>query len=379
MLIERQHSITANLVAFCRHLRQEGFVIGPAEEQLALSALHLVEAVDSAATFQLALQTSLCKNVAQQHAFSDLYNNYWRELDKAVDSKQKDVEEEIKQQKQSGTAPGIEALKSWLYGNKSEEEKEVASYSAAMAIGGQQALAFDEKELKRVFVLVKKLVNKLANRRSRRYTSSHLPANLDLYRTMRKNIGRHEELIELAYRQKKVNQLRLVLFCDLSKSMELYSRFLLQFMYAFQQSFPLVSAYGFSTRLHPISVALSEREADKALQKVLNAIPDWGSGTRIGESLKTFNETDAHRQLNNRTIVIILSDGWDTGEPEVIAQQMRYIHRRALQVLWLNPLAGNPTWQPEVQGMLAALPYIDQLLPFHDLLSLEKLVKEIKV
>jgi len=360
-------------------LRQHGFTIGPAEEEVALSALHLVEAVGSAATFQLALQTTLCRNAAQQAIFKKLYNNYWRELDRAVDSKYKEEPEEKPLSKQGGTAPSIEELKSWLYGNKTEEKKEVANYSAAMAIGGQQALAFDEQELKRVFVLVKRLVYKLANRRSRRYTYSHLPVQLDLHATMRKNIGHYDELIHLAYRQKKVNQLRLVLFCDLSKSMELYSRFLLQFMYAFQQSFPSVAAYGFSTRLHPISMALSEREADKALQQLFKTIPDWGSGTRIGDSLKTFNETYSHRQLNNRTIVIMLSDGWDTGEPSVIAQQMRFIHRRALQVLWLNPLAGNPVWQPEVQGMLAAMPYIDQLLPFHDLLSLEKLVREIKL
>ena len=377
-MVQRQTTLSANVVAFCRFLRNEGFTIGPSEEQDALLALHILEAFHSPEDLELCLQTALCRSPLQLEKFPELYRRYWKELERAVDSKIKEEpEEQTKNSRQQ--APSIHALKSWLYGNRQEDETATAGYSPGETLGGQGIPALEDQDLKEVFKLVKKLAEKIANRRSRRYRKSHRKDQIDISRTLRKNVTRYGEMLELVYRHKKKDQISVVLLCDMSRSMELYSRFLIQFMFAFQQQFAKVSTFVFSTSLHQVSTELSASSLNASMDKIINKVNNWSGGTKIGASLAQFNQGYGHRLLHGKSLVIILSDGWDTGEAQLIEESMRHIHRRALQVVWLNPLAGHPDWQPEVQGMLAALPYIDALLPFHNLESLKQLVKKIKV
>jgi len=235
-MILRQTNLSANIVAFCRYLRSHSFSIGPQEEKDALLAMDILKAVEDPETLELCLQSTLCRSPQQLKAFPGLYEKYWKELDKAVDSKIKEEEEEKDtsnlNQQQNKTA-SFEALKSWLHGNKNEEETETATYSNIEVYGAKKFPAFEEKELKEVFQLVKKLVRKIANRRSRRFQSTYKKEQIDLKRTIRKSILRQAEIIKIAYRKKKKDQLKVVLLCDVSRSMELYSRFLIKFMYAF--------------------------------------------------------------------------------------------------------------------------------------------------
>ncbi len=340
--------------------------------------MDILEAFHSPEELELCLQSALCRSPLQLEKFPDLYRRYWKELERAVDSK---VKEEAEEQASSSSrqAPSIHALKNWLYGNHQEDETATAGYSPGESLGSQGIPALEGKDLKEVFKLVKKLAEKIANRRSRRFRTTHRKNRIDVSRTLRRNVTRYGEMMELVYRHKKKDQISVVLLCDVSRSMELYSRFLIQFLFAFQQQFAKIDTFVFSTSLHQVSTELSTSSLNASMNRIVNKVNNWSGGTKIGESLAQFNREYGYRLLNAKTLVIILSDGWDTGDVQLIDENMRHIHRRALQVLWLNPLAGHPDWQPEVQGMLTALPYIDALLPFHDLGSLRDLVKKIRV
>jgi len=199
---------------------------------------------------------------------------------------------------------------------------------------------------------------------------------VDLRRSMRANLTRGE-IIELRRRSRRRRKVRLVLLCDVSGSMDLYSRFLLQFLYALQNVFGRVETFTFATRLTRVSELLRGPSYKSALRR-LTEVRDWSGGTRIGDSLRDFNREWGHL-VDRRTIVLVLSDGWDTGEPEVLAQEMLSLKRRAGRVIWLNPLLGNPSYEPLTRGMAAALPLIDHFAAAHNLASLRELAGHLTI
>lgn len=376
-MIKRQTTLSANLLSFCRYLRERGFNIGPTEEADALQSLTMVASFDDPDSFQLCLQSTLCRSPQQLKLFPDLFHQFWRELDRAVDSSIKNQQEQTdKPRPAANNAPSLHQLKNWLHGNHQKDTQETASYSAYGGAESNTLLQFNERELRDIFKLVQQLIYKIANRRSRRFQKSHRQEQLDLKKTMRYNFTRSSEIIQLKYKRKKQDQVNVILICDVSKSMELYSRFFIQFLYAFQQNFPKVNAFVFSSELHPISKELTHRSLETSLKKIIQKVTYWNGGTQIGQSLQAFNEQYLHKYVRSKTLVMILSDGWDAGAPDLVAEQMKLLHRKALKVLWLNPLAGNADWQPEVRAMKAALPYIDLLVPFYDLDSLRTVVRE---
>ncbi len=377
-MINRQTSLSANIVAFCRYLRQNNFSVTIAEERDALAAMNILQPYESTETLQLCLQTALCRSPQQLHLFPKLYQTYWRELDRAVDSKIKEETEEKPSPtkvNQSQRPPTIHEIKNWLHGNKKTEETDVATYSTIDVFGKNSIPVFEEKEMREIFRLVKKLVEKIANRRSRRFQSTRKREQLDLKKTIRKSITRGADIAEVFYKKKKKENLKVVLICDVSRSMEMYSRFFIQFMFAFQKLFPKVNTFVFSTSLHPVSEELSKKSLNRSLEKIISKVNNWSGGTKIGASLEEFTQQYAHKNLTSKTLTIILSDGWDTGDVDLIEKNMKIIHRKSLQVLWLNPLAGSDTWKPEVQGMKAALPYVDAMLPFYNIESLRNVVR----
>ena len=199
---------------------------------------------------------------------------------------------------------------------------------------------------------------------------------IDLRRTLRANLTK-ADLIELRYRERKRRKVRLVLLCDVSGSMDLYSRFLLQFLFALQSVFGQVETFTFSTRLTRVTEYLRSRSYRQVLRR-LGDVRDWSGGTRIGESLAQFNR-EWPSLVDRRTIVIVLSDGWDTGDPEVLATEMLRIKRRAGRVIWLNPLLGNPSYEPLTRGMAAALPLVDHFEAAHNLAALRDLAGKLSL
>ncbi len=247
------------------------------------------------------------------------------------------------------------------------------TYSASEALKGKDFAQFNADEMERAKLLMQKIAWQIAMRRSRRTVRASKGTYLDLRRSLRANMKYGGEPVELARRRRKQKPRRVVLICDISGSMDRYSRILLQFVHTMEQGLSRVEVFVFGTRLTRITRQLRVRNIDAALERVSKEVQDWAGGTRIGESLLTFNTRWARRVLGQGAIVLIISDGWDRGDVEVLRREMARLQRMSFRLIWLNPLLGSPTYQPLTRGIQAALPYVDDFLPVHNLESLESL------
>lgn len=198
--------------------------------------------------------------------------------------------------------------------------------------------------------------------------------NFDARRTLRESLRQFGEPMQLRTRTRALTQRDVVLLCDISGSMDRYSRLLLQFIHVLRRSIGKVEAFVFGTRLTRITKEIRRRDVREALDEIAASVPDWGGGTRIGESLREFNLVWARRVLARGAIVIIISDGWDRGDVALLAREMRRLQRMSYRLIWLNPLLGGRNYRPQTIGMRAALPFVDDFLPAHNLKSLTQLV-----
>ena len=196
---------------------------------------------------------------------------------------------------------------------------------------------------------------------------------LDLRRTINRSVSHGGTPIDLAWRQRKKKPLRLVVLLDASGSMSLYTAFFVRFLHGVIDAFRECEAFLFHTRLVHVSASLRDRDVARAVDRLSLMAQGIGGGTRIGESLADFNRWHAQRVINSRTAVIIVSDGYDTGDPEKLAAEMQRLRRRCRRIVWLNPLIGWKDYAPEARGMQAALPYVDLFAPAHNLESLAAL------
>ena len=207
-----------------------------------------------------------------------------------------------------------------------------------------------------------KLLEKLQRRTSRRMQHARRGNRLSLQRLLRKNIQFGGEPLVLEYLKRKTRKRRIVVFCDVSGSMDIYTMMTLQFVHALQRIIPMVEVFFFGTALTRVTPVLRSFDFNTVLDELVRNVDDWGGGTRIGYCLNVFNRTYGRRWLSSRTIVMIFSDGWDRGETGLLERQMQLIKGRVHKVLWFNPLIGTRDYQPVCRGMRAALPFIDYFL-----------------
>ena len=196
---------------------------------------------------------------------------------------------------------------------------------------------------------------------------------INLRATIRNSISKGGDFIELKHKNRKPKKFRLVILLDVSGSMDKYSFFLLRFLWALRSSFESIEAFVFSTELVRITDYLKDKDLKSALATMSAKVHNWSSGTQIGESLRIFNQLHAKRVLNGRSMTIILSDGLDTGTPQLLAQQLNIVKRRTNKLVWLNPLKGMKDYEPTARGMSTALPQIDVFESAHSLDSLLEL------
>jgi uncharacterized protein with von Willebrand factor type A (vWA) domain len=252
------------------------------------------------------------------------------------------------------------------------------AYSRDEVLRHKDFEAYTPEEMERARRLMQEMRWKIARRRTRRFEANQLGRLLDLRRTIRRNLRHGGEIFALARRRPRTRPRSLVLLCDISGSMDRYSRTLLQFLHTVEHGLDRVEAFVFATRLTRITRQLRTRDPGVALTEVSRAVQDWSGGTRIGEALRTFNYTWSKRVLGRGAIVMIISDGWDRGDIEVLRQEMERLQRNCYRLIWLNPLLGMPSYQPLTQGIQAALPYVDDFLPVHNLDSLEALGRHLE-
>jgi hypothetical protein len=221
-----------------------------------------------------------------------------------------------------------------------------------------------------------RLLHRMMKRLSRRLAISARGLRVDLRRSLRRSIAHGGDLITLAWKARKRARNNFVILIDISGSMNFYSLFLVRFAYALQTQFPRVQTFLFSTGVVPISDLLRARSLPQALRRLSQRAAGWSGGTKIGESLHQFQRAYG-RVLTHDTVLMIVSDGWETGDPQVLADQMRSARRRVFKVIWLNPLLGLKEYQPVTRGMAAALPFIDVFAPAYNLESLLALERQL--
>ncbi len=371
MLITRKLTLPENIVSFCRFLRESGLSIGPDDEATALLALGYVD-IGLREDFRLAFRTTFCRRAADLPLFDRLFAQYWKELDTAVDAKRKD--DPNQQRPVSSPQPSFNQLKSWLFGNEPTDETELTTYSTQEALAQQDFSLVPADDLPELMQRIRELSLTLARRANRRHQKTTTVRQFDLRQTLRKNLRRGGELVELAYKKPRKNRLKVVILADVSQSMDLYSTFLIQFMYAFQTVFRRIETFAFSTNLYRITPALKNRPFADAIKHLSQTVTGWGGGTKIGGSLQEF--THSYLTLvDSQTLVIILSDGWDTGDVELLTDSLSRIKAKARKLVWLNPLAGNPAFRPTVSAMEAAMPFLDVFAPVHNIESLKAVGK----
>ncbi|HEY0279367.1 MAG TPA: VWA domain-containing protein [Solirubrobacterales bacterium] len=272
-------------------------------------------------------------------------------------------------------------------GEREEDEREVEVPTLAAAeeiLRSKRFEALEADEMASLYRLMARLHVATPSRRTRRARPDLHGERIDLRRTLRQSLRTGGDPIRLARRKRRVVRRRMVLLCDISGSMEPYARAYLQFLTCAAGggvgSGPSVGrpeAFAFATRLTRLTRALQSRNPERAIQRAAATAPDWASGTRIGEALKAFNDRFGRRGMARGAVVVILSDGWERGEPELVAREMERLARVAYRVVWVNPRAAAKGFAPHAGGMAAALPHCDALVSGHTLKALDEVIDAI--
>jgi uncharacterized protein len=372
------------LASFGRTLRNNGFRIGLAETHDALAILASPAAIQPA-LLKPALRALFCATHSDWDRFDEIFDAFW--LGRNMRQRQvlsgrasaphapaRRLAEAQVPQEALGLPDHVE--------RRSDGNAETPADGRGRREGASRREVLTATDLRHIVdpddiaathALAARLARTMRVRLVRREQIRKRGRRLDLRRTIHRNISHGGTLLDLAWRRRKIKSLRLVVLLDASGSMNLYTAFFVRFLHGVVDAFREAEAFVFHTRLAHVSPSLRDRDVTRAVEKLSLMAQGIGGGTRIGESLATFNRWHARRVINSRTAVMIVSDGYDTGEPDQLGQEMHRLRRRCKRVIWLNPLIGWRDYSPQARGMQAALPYVDLFAPAHNLASLAAL------
>lgn len=366
-------------ISFCRELKKEGIKLTMRQEIDACRALNFIDVLKFA-DFYATMKTNLVSYHDDIPVFDRIFYSFWDFSEKEQTAMPIEGQEKTSQ-KDSPVKLEKKPSDEFPLGDSANEnpeenleESEAPTYSPAERMKEKDFGDFGSEDLDMIKKAITLITQRMKVRESRRKKASRKKDFFDLRRTLRKNLRFGGDIIDLAWKTRKVNRTHIVLLCDVSGSMERYSRFLIQFLYGLQQRTQgKVETFVFSTRLTRITHILHRENFEKALLKISQAVLDWSGGTKIGESLKIFNRKYSASVIDRKTIVMIISDGWDRGDEVTLREEMARLKQNAYHVIWLNPLLGGASYEPTCKGMITALPYVDQFLPIHNLNSLIEL------
>jgi uncharacterized protein with von Willebrand factor type A (vWA) domain len=253
----------------------------------------------------------------------------------------------------------------------------VRTYSPLEILGRKNFEHFTPEELLEARRLIAAMNWELGERKTRRRRSALRGTEIDFTRVFRRNLKYGAELVYLPERQVKLKPRSLVVLADIRGSIERYTRMVLHLLHALSHEMARVEVFTFGTRLTRITTDLKKRSVDAALARVAQHVPDWSGGTRVGDALKAFNFRWARRVLRAGAVVLIISDGWDRGDLELLRDEMARLQRSCFRLIWLNPLLGAPSFEATAQGLQVALPFVDDFLPVHNLVSLQALAAKL--
>lgn len=370
-----------NILLFGRVLRSSGVPVSPRALMDLVAALAAV-GVDRREDVYNAARCVLLRRRSDGPAFDRAFFLFWRAwTDVGADAgAAAPVLPASGVPQPSGTAEAGEALSGASSvalpgevdeGEPAGEPHPAATWSAGERLRDRDFASFTEAELADARRFLEAVRWDLTLRRSRRRRPATRGRSPDVRRTLRRSLARGGEFTEIAWRGPKLKRRSLVVLCDISGSMDRYSRLLLHFVHAVERSLGAVEVFVFGTRLTRITPDLRHRDPDTALASVRDTVQDWSGGTRMGEALATFNRVWARRVLDRGAIVLLISDGWDRGDPDELRAEMARLQRGSHRLIWLNPLLGGRDYRPLTRGLQAALPFVDDFLPAHNLASLE--------
>jgi uncharacterized protein len=323
-----------------------------------------------------ALRTALVHRREDLVRFDRAFDLFWRRHEAGESSSQlHSLGERPRRVVLTSAAPVIGSIVPDADPESGEEKRlsaAVQTYSPREALRLKDFARFTPEEIADARTLLRELNWNVGRRRTRRWSPGR-GRSLDLRRLVRRNMKHGGEPLDLPRRTRKEKTRPLVVIADVSGSMERYSRMLLQFVHALVRRHANIEAFLFSTRITRVTRYLSAARIDDAVTGVGRAVSDWGGGTRIGDAVRTYNRRWGRRLIAHGPVVLLVSDGWDRGDPELLREEVARLHRACHHLIWLNPLLGSPAYQPLTRGMQAALPHVDDFLPVHNLVSLEAL------
>ncbi len=367
-----QYDFTSHLTLFCRLLRGQGLLIGSQEIADSVNALTKVEVMDKARVYW-ALRTVLVSRREEIGVFDQLFDRFW------------DFETPVRKPSAgpgTGQGWGPKNLRKYPTGFLTPEH-DVHSKDTVIQLlrtGASANEVFSEKdltvlganELSEFSRIAARMVRALASRPGRRRKSHRRKGAIDLRGALRLSLTTGGDPVRLPRKRRVPRVPRLLVLLDVSGSMDRHTRLLLQLVYAITQHTRHIETFVFSTSVDRVTRQLKAPSFGEALRRVGRIASHWSGGTRIGESLTTLN-TEYEALQDRYTTVILLSDGWDTGDPDVLTREIRRMQRRVRRVIWLNPLMGTKDYEPLTRGLQAATPYVDHFVSAISLNSLKRL------
>jgi uncharacterized protein len=367
-----------NLMAFARALKQLGVKVSLSQVIDASRSADLVDVAEKS-DFRAVLRSNLILQKEDFPTFDMLFDSFWREQSyERVPMETMEIQgtpTDSHSQEGGDEEGGLEdtAVESIPKENvplENLDEFSVPTYSPQELMNRKDFSEMGVEESRAIARAILLIATKIATQISRRKKIGRKGSTVDPRWTMRRSMKYGGEIIDLVRRKKRIKKTRVVLLCDVSGSMDCYSRFLIQFMYGLQNELWGVETFVFSTSLSRITHLIRTKDIANALEKISGSILGWSGGTNIGRSLHTFNRNFAPSIVTHRTVVVIISDGWDRGDVSLLEREMQDIKRRCKKIIWLNPLLASENYEPLCKGMQAALPYLDLFLSVHNVNSL---------
>jgi uncharacterized protein len=373
--------LVQHVVQFSRELREAGVLVSPAQTATFAEALGIINVLEPRAFRDTALTTLICRR-EDVPKFEAAFGKFWARLglggipDELLSQARLPPPKQKPSQRPGEVRDGGKDKPRDRDTPPQTVTDRALTFSADEVLKTKRFDRMDPAELEAAKRTISRFQWRISERRTRRLQRSARGERLDMRGTVRQALRSQGEFINLRRKRRNTKPRDLVVLCDVSGSMERFARLLLQFVHAVTQQKTArrrVESFAFGTRLTRITRPLERRSVDEALGDVGRTVNDWSGGTRIGACLNAFNRGWGKRVLGRGAVVIVISDGWDQGEPALLGRAMERLQKTCHRLIWLNPLIGTTGFQPQTRGLLAALPFVDDFLAVDNLHSLGEL------
>jgi uncharacterized protein with von Willebrand factor type A (vWA) domain len=363
------HPLVSNLLIFGRVLRQNGIDVHPGRLLDVIEALGHIN-VGSRAEVYHACRSLLVHRHEQIGIFDRTFDEFW--LGEQIQTPKPSGDEQRAVIETSGVLELADVAQDESEREGEQNNRQLPTWSDLGALAAKDFEAFTAGEIAEGATALSGLVWTPGERKTRRWVRGR-GSRIDLRRSIADSLRTDADVVSLWRRTRAVRPRPLVLLCDVSRSMERYSRMLLHFAHAMTTRHRRVEAFVFSTTLSRVTRQLRLAKPDDALAAVSRSVTGWSGGTRIGDAVKQFHQRWGRRVLHGGSVVLLISDGWDCGDPAELAAQIGRLQRSCYRLIWLSPLAGTPGYEPLTRGLEAALPFVDDFLPARTLTNLADL------